>query len=173
MDSTDLIYLDYQATTPLDRRALEAMLPYFGERFANAASVQHRAGQEAAAAVELAREQVASSIGADPREIVFCSGATEADSLAIKGMTKRSERDRLIVLATEHPAVLEPARSMRRNGYEVIELEVDAAGQPSLSRLQEIVDERTLLVSVSAANNEIGSLPPSYRRGASGWEGRN
>ncbi len=160
MDSTDLIYLDFQATTPVDPRVLEAMLPYFSEQFANAASVQHAAGRATSAAVESAREQVAAAIGADRREIVFCSGATEADSLALKGLTKRSERDRLIVLATEHPAVLEPARSLRRSGYEVIELGVDAAGQASLADLRDAVDERTLLVSAAAANNEIGTLPP-------------
>jgi len=160
MASTDFVYLDYQATTPVDPRVLEAMLPYFGERFGNAASVQHAAGQDAAAAVESARERVARAIGADRREIVFTSGATEADSLALKGMTRGSERDRLVVLATEHPAVLEAARSLRRDGYEVIELAVDAAGQPSLSELRAAVDERTLLVSVAAANNEIGTLPP-------------
>lgn len=160
MDSTDLIYLDYQATTPVDPRVLKAMLPYFGERFGNAASVQHAAGRAASVAVEAAREQVAGSIGADRREIVFCSGATEADSLAIKGLTKGSERDRLVVLATEHPAILGPVRSLHRSGYEVVELDVDAAGQPSLLNLREAVDERTLLVSVAAANNEIGTLPP-------------
>lgn len=160
MDSTDLIYLDYQATTPVDPRVLKAMLPYFGERFGNAASVQHAAGRAASVAVEAAREQVAGSIGADRREIIFCSGATEADSLAIKGLTKGFERDRLVVLATEHPAVLGPVRSLHRSGYEVVELDVDAAGQPSLLNLREAVDERTLLVSVAAANNEIGTLPP-------------
>lgn len=160
MDSTDLIYLDYQATTPVDPRVLKAMLPYFGGRFGNAASVQHAAGRAASVAVEAAREQVAESLGADRREIVFCSGATEADSLAIKGLTKGSERDRLVVLATEHPAILGPVRSLHRSGYEVVELDVDVAGQPSLLNLREAVDERTLLVSVAAANNEIGTLPP-------------
>jgi cysteine desulfurase len=160
MDSTDLIYLDYQATTPVDPRVLEAMLPYFGDRFGNAASVQHEAGRAAGAAVDVAREQVAAAIGADRREIVFCSGATEADSLALKGLAKRSERDRVVVLATEHPAVLEPTRSLRRDDYDVVELEVDAMGQPSLAALRDAVDERTLLVSVAAANNEIGTLPP-------------
>src|SRR3954452_1821702 len=110
MDSTDLIYLDFQATTPVDPAVLKAMLPYFGERFGNAASVQHAAGRDAAAAVESAREQVAAAVGADRREIVFCSGATEADGLALKGLTNGSERHRVIVLATEHPAVLEAAR---------------------------------------------------------------
>lgn len=160
MDSTDLIYLDFQATTPVDPRVLEAMLPYFSERFANAASVQHAAGRTASAAVETAREGVAELIGADRREIVFTSGATEANSLALKGLTKGSERDRLVVLATEHPAVLESARSLRRSGYEVVELGVDSEGLPSLADLRRAVDERTLLVSVAAANNEIGTLPP-------------
>jgi cysteine desulfurase len=97
MDSTNLIYFDFQATTPVDPRVLEAMLPYFSERFANAASVQHAAGRTASAAVETAREGVAELIGANRREIVFTSGATEANSLACKGLTKGSERDRLLV----------------------------------------------------------------------------
>ena len=177
MDSTDLIYLDFQATTPVDprvleamlyagagrqqgERVLEAMLPYFSEQFGNAASIQHTAGRAAAAAAESAREQVARAIGADRREIIFTSSATEADGLALRGLTRASERDRLVVLATEHPAVSETARSLRRTGYGVVELGVDAAGQPSLSELRETVDERTLLVSVAAANNEVGTLPP-------------
>ena len=160
MSSPSPIYLDYQATTPVDPRVLRAMLPYFTESFGNAASVQHSAGRAASAAVEAARERVAELIGADRREIVFCSGATEADSLAMRGLTKGSERDRLVVLTTEHPAVLEAARSLRRDGYEVVELGVDGEGQPSLSDMREAVDERTLLVSVAAANNEIGTLPP-------------
>jgi cysteine desulfurase len=160
MDSTDLIYLDFQATTPVDPRVLEVMLPYFSERFANAASVQHVAGRAAVAAVASAREQVAEAIGADRREIIFTSGATEANSLALKGLTKGSERDRLVVLATEHPAVLESARSLRRSGYDVAELSVDGEGLPSLADLRRAVDKRTLLVSVATANNEIGTLPP-------------
>lgn len=159
MDSRDLIYLDFQATTPVDPRVLEAMLPYFSERFANAASVQHAAGRAASAAVETARVEVARLIEADRREIIFTSGATEANSLALKGLTKGSERDRLVVLATEHPAVLESARSLRRSGYGVVELRVDGEGLPPIAELREAVDERTLLVSVAAANNEIGTLP--------------
>ena len=160
MDATDLIYLDFQATTPVDPRVLEAMLPYFSERFANAASVQHAAGRHASAAVESAREQVAEAIGADRREIVFTSGATEANSLALKGLTKGFDRDRLVVLATEHPAVMESARSLRRSGYAVVELSVDGKGLPSLDDLRRVVDKRTLVVSVATANNEIGTLPP-------------
>ena len=160
MDSTNLIYLDFQATTPVDPRVLEAMLPYFSERFANAASVQHAAGRTASAAVETARKRVAELIGADRREIVFTSGASEANSLALKGLAKGFEKDRLVVLATEHPAVLESARSLGRSGYEVVELGVDSEGLPSLADLRRVVDEQTLLVSVAAANNEIGTLPP-------------
>lgn len=156
---SDAIYLDYQATTPVDPRVLEAMLPYFSERFANSASVQHEAGRNAAEAVERAREQIAGLLGADRRDIVLCSGATEANNLALKGLADGS-RHRLVVLATEHPAVLDTARSLARRGFELTELAVDSDGQPSLVDLEAAVDEHTLLVSVAAANNEIGTLPP-------------
>ncbi len=160
MDSMDLIYLDFQATTPVDPRVLEAMLPYFSEQFANAASVQSSAGRAASAAVERARQEVAELIGADRREIVFCSGATEANNLVLKGMADRADRKRIVVTAIEHLAVLDAARALRSQGFELIELEVDNEGQPSLEALREVVDERTLLVSIAAANNEIGTLPP-------------
>ena len=154
------IYLDYQATTPVDPRVLEAMLPYFSERFANPASVQHDAGRSAAEAVEHAREQIAGLLGADRREVVFCSGATEANNLALKGLAEDAERRHLVVLATEHHAVLDTAHSLARRGFEITELPVDSEGQPSLSALEEAIDENTLLVSIAAANNEIGTLPP-------------
>lgn len=154
------IYLDYQATTPVDPRVLEAMLPYFSERFANPASVQHNAGRSAAEAVEHAREQIATLLGADRREVVFCSGATEANNLALKGLAEDAERRRLVVLTTEHHAVLDTARSLARRGLEVTELSVDSEGQPLLSTLEAAIDENTLLVSIAAANNEIGTLPP-------------
>jgi cysteine desulfurase len=173
MNLMPLIYLDYQATTPVDARVLETMLPYFGERFGNPASIQHAAGLSASAAVESAREQVAGLIGSRRREIFFCSGATEANNLALKGLTRTTGRDRIVVLATEHAAVLEPARALARAGYDLVELRVDPEGQPSLSDLRDVVDERTLLVSASAANNEIGALPPlaeiaqiAHRQGA-------
>lgn len=155
------IYLDYQATTPVDPRVLDWMLPYFSERFANPASVQHRAGQQAADAVALAREQVAGLLGADRREIVFCSGATEANNLALKGLAADAgDRRRLITVATEHPAVLEPLRSLAADGFELCVLGVDHDGQPDLDELAAAVDEHTLLVTVAAANNEIGTLAP-------------
>lgn len=158
---TPPIYLDYQATTSVDPRVLGRMLPYFTERFANPASVQHQAGQQAAEAVEQSREQVAGLLGANRREIVFCSGATEANNLAIKGLAaRRGQRRRLITLSTEHPAVLGPLRALAGDGFELCVLGVDRDGQPDLDELTASVDELTLLVSVAAANNEIGTLPP-------------
>ncbi len=129
----ETIYLDYQATTPVDPRVLEAMLPYFSERFGNPASVQHDVGRDAGIAIDRAREQVAALIGADRREIVFCSGATEANNLALKGIAAGAERRHLVVLATEHPAVLDTARSLARDGFEVTELPVERDGQLSLT----------------------------------------
>jgi cysteine desulfurase len=163
MEPSTHIYLDYQATTPVDPRVLDAMLPFFGDRFGNPASVQHAAGESARLAVEEAREQVASLIGADRREIVLCSGATEASNLALKGLAGASERRHLIVSSIEHPAVLDVARSLRRHGFELTELPVDRDGQISLADLDEAISERTLLVSVGAANNEIGTLAPLGR----------
>lgn len=166
-----MIYLDHQATTPVDPFVLEAMLPYFSERFGNPASVQHRAGQQAAQAVEHARLQVADLLGADRREVYFCSGATEANNLALKGLAQTADRRRLVTFATEHLAVLDPLRMLARSELRV--LGVDRDGQPDLDELAATVDERTLLVSVAAANNEIGALPPlraiadiAHRRGA-------
>lgn len=155
-----MIYLDYQATTPVDPAALEAMLPYFSERFGNPASVQHQAGDQANEAVERARRQVAALLGADRREIFFCSGATEANNLALRGLAENADRRRVVTLATEHPAVLDPLRALADDGFEVSILGVDGEGQPDLDELSASVDERTLLVSVAAANNEIGTLPP-------------
>ncbi len=156
----DLIYLDYQATTPVDPRVVEAMLPYFSERFANPASVQHSLGQRASEAVGLAREQVATLLGADRREVIFTSGATEANNLALKGLADAAHRRHIVVLATEHPAVLDTARSLARHGFNLTELAVDSDGQPSLADLEATINDHTLLVSVAAANNEIGTLPP-------------
>ena len=154
------IYLDYQATTPVDPRVLEAMLPYFSERFANPASVQHDPGRSVAEAVELAREQAAALLGADRREIIFTSGATEANNLALHGLAACADRRQLVVLATEHPAILDTARSLAKRGFELVELAVDSDGQPSLTDLEAAVNEQTLLVSVATANNEIGTVPP-------------
>ncbi|HJU41557.1 MAG TPA: aminotransferase class V-fold PLP-dependent enzyme [Vicinamibacterales bacterium] len=157
-----MIYLDHHATTPVDARVLEAMLPYFTEKFGNAASKQHRFGWEANDAVEQARKQVAALIGASPKEIVFTSGATEANNLAIKGVGKarRAERDHLVTIVTEHKAVLDPMIRLEHEAWRVTVLPVSASGLLDLATLEEAVTERTALVSVMAANNEIGVLQP-------------
>jgi len=157
-----MIYLDHHATTPVDARVLEAMLPYFTEKFGNAASKQHRFGWEANEAVERARKQVAALIGASSKEIVFTSGATEANNLAIKGGAKarRNERDHLVTVATEHKAVLDPMTRLEHEAWRVTVLPVPASGLIDLAALEQAVTERTALVSVMAANNEIGVLQP-------------
>ena len=162
------VYLDNQATTPLDPRALEAMLPYFTEKFGNPHSTSHALGREAADAVEHARGQAAALIGADPREVVFTSGATESNNLAIKGAARflRDRRDRVVTLATEHKCVLESARRLEDEGFTVEILPVRADGLVDLDRLDAALDERTALVSVMAANNEIGVVQPLAEIGA-------
>jgi cysteine desulfurase len=155
----DHIYLDYQATTPVDRRVLSAMTPYFSERFGNPSS-QHAAGARAAAAIERARAQVAALIGAGRREIFFLSGATEANNLALKGLAARARRRHIVTTAIEHPAVLAPLRALASQGFEMTVLDVGPDGLPDLDMLAAAVDERTLLVSIAAANHEIGTLPP-------------
>lgn len=156
------IYLDNHATTPLDPRVLDAMLPYLRERFGNPASVQHRFGQEAAEGVETARADIAALIGADPREIVFTSGATESNNMAIKGAIRfrRSDRTHVVTLATEHKCVLESVRALEREGFAATILPVLPDGLADLDILARSIDERTALVSVMAAQNEIGVLQP-------------
>jgi cysteine desulfurase len=162
------IYLDYQATTPVDPRVLAAMLPWFSERFGNPHSSGHRFGEEAAEAVEAARAQVARLIGAEPREIVFTSGATEANNLAIKGAARflKGRRHRIVTLATEHKCVLESIRDLAAEGFEVEILPVERSGLVDFDRLDAALDERTALVSVMAANNEIGVVQDLTRVGA-------
>ena len=157
-----MIYLDHHATTPVDGRVIEAMLPYFAEKFGNAASRQHRFGWEANDAVERARKQVAALIGASGKEIVFTSGATEANNLAIKGAAKarRGERDHVVTVATEHKAVLDPVACLAGEGWQVTVLPVKRDGLVDLAALDAAITERTALVSVMAANNEIGVLQP-------------
>ncbi len=155
------IYLDNHATTRVDPRVLEAMLPFFGERYGNAASRHHAFGSDAHEAVETAREQVAALIGASPREIVFTSGATEANNLAIKGAAAMVTPDRHIVtVATEHHAVLDPCQRLESDGFRVTVLPVDGRGQTTRDQLAAALTEETILVSVMAANNEIGTLQP-------------
>jgi len=155
------IYLDNNATTRVDPRVLEAMLPYFTEFFGNPASQSHAFGQTAAQAVEKARESIAKHLNAhSPDEIVFCSGATESDNLALKGVAETcSDRgDHLITLVTEHKAVLESCRHLERQGFRVTYLGVGRDGLVDLQELADALTERTILVSVMAVNNEIGVL---------------
>lgn len=157
------IYLDHHATTPCDPRVVEAMLPYFGVRFGNASSATHRYGWEAEAAVEDARERLARAIGAsDPREIVFTSGTTESDNLAVQGIARAGRRrgDHLVISAIEHPAVLDTCEALEREGFTVTRLAVDERGLVDPAELAAVLSERTLLVSVMAANSEIGTLQP-------------
>ncbi|MEN3950673.1 aminotransferase class V-fold PLP-dependent enzyme [Iodidimonas sp. SYSU 1G8] len=154
------IYMDYQATTPLDPRVLEDMMPYLTGKFGNPHSSSHKYGWETADAVERARAQVAATIGAQEKEIVFTSGATESNNLAIKGAGRfyRKYRDHMITVATEHKCVLESMAAMEREGYSVTYLPVAADGIVDLDGLRESITERTLLVSVMSVNNEIGVI---------------
>jgi cysteine desulfurase len=156
------IYMDYHASTPVDPRALEAMLPYFTEHFGNAASRTHCFGWKADDAVEAARRQVAGLIGAGAKEIVFTSGATESNNLAIKGVAcaLRPRGNHLITVATEHKAVLDSCKHLQKDGFEVTCLPVRPDGLLDLDRLRDAITDRTILISVMAANNEIGVLQP-------------
>ncbi|HLW54899.1 MAG TPA: IscS subfamily cysteine desulfurase [Candidatus Angelobacter sp.] len=156
------IYLDNHATTPVDPRVLEAMLPYLSNKFGNAASHSHQFGWEAGSAVENARAQIARLIGALPREIVFTSGATESDNLALRGVAEacKSKGNHIITVVTEHKAVLDTCHHLEKIGYRVTYLPVGADGLIDLNRLQEALTDKTILVTVMAANNEIGVLQP-------------
>jgi cysteine desulfurase len=156
------IYMDYHATTPLDPRVLDAMLPYFREKFGNAASRNHAFGWEAEQAVEKARKQIAELIGASPKEIVFTSGATESDNLAIKGVAEMyAERgNHIITVTTEHKAVLDTCKRLSKHGCEVTFLRVQPDGLIDLDELRAAITDKTILISVMHANNEIGVLQP-------------
>ena len=162
------IYLDYHATTPVDPRVLDAMLPYFTDRFGNPASRQHAYGWQAQEAVEAARAQVASLIGATAGEIVFTSGASESNNLAIKGAacSLRDRGDHLITAATEHKSVLDSFKKLQAEGWRVTFLGVDRDGFIGLDELRSAITDRTVLVSVMAANNEIGTIQPLAEIGA-------
>jgi cysteine desulfurase len=156
------IYLDHHATTPLDERVLEAMMPYLREEFGNAASHTHAYGWRAEAAVDAARERLAELIGAaEPGEIVFTSGATESNNLAILGLAEtQSSRRHLVTVRSEHPSVLDPCRALARRGFECTELEVDGEGMVAPDLLESALRDDTFLVSVMMANNEIGVIQP-------------
>ena len=162
------IYLDCHATTPLDERVLAAMLPYFTQHFGNPASVAHQYGWEAEAAVQRSRQVLAEAIQASPEEIVFTSGATEANNLAIKGVAEAyfSKGRHLVTLQTEHSAVLDPCRYLQTLGFEVTILPVQPDGLLDLDILEKAIRPDTLLISVMAANNEIGVLQPLAEIGA-------
>jgi len=163
------IYLDYQATTPTDPRVVAAMLPYFTEKFGNAGSATHAFGHEAEAAVEQARAQIAALIGAEAREIVFTSGATESNNLAIKGAAqfhRAQGKDHIVTVATEHKCVLEAAKAMARDGFRLTILGVDGNGLVDPEEVRCAIDGRTAIVSVMAANNEIGVIPALGEIGA-------
>ncbi len=157
------VYLDNQATTPCDPRVLAAMLPWFTEQYGNPHSAEHQMGQDAAAAVETARAEVAALIGAEPREIVLTSGATEANNIAIKGAARHARRmgdprRRVITVATEHKCVLESVADTAEDGFEPVVLPVDPDGRLDPAVLRAALAEPTLLVSVMAANNETGVI---------------
>ena len=156
------VYLDYHATTPVDPRVLEEMLPYFCERFGNAASRQHAFGWEAEEAVDRARSRIAALINASAREVVFTSGATESNNLAIKGVARglRDRGDHLVTVATEHKSVLDSCRRLEKEGWKLTIVGVTGDGFVDLDQLRDAVTDRTVLVSVMAANNEIGVLQP-------------
>ncbi len=156
------IYLDNNATTPMDPRVLEAMTPYFLEHFGNAASRNHPFGWEAEEAVDYAREQVAKLVGADPKEIIFTSGATEGDNLAIKGVYEMyaSKGNHIITATTEHKAVLDTCKHIEKTGGEVTYLQVKRDGLIDLKELEAAIKPTTILISIMYANNEIGTVQP-------------
>lgn len=155
-----MIYLDHNATTPLDPQVLDAMLPYLRESYANASSL-HRGGRAARAAIDTARDQVADLVGAHPSQVLFTGGGTEANNLAIKGLAARLRPGRMLISAVEHPAVIEPAHSLRAQGWRVDSLAVDGDGVISVDALErELAAGDVRLVAAMAANNETGTLQP-------------
>jgi len=162
------IYMDYHATTPVDPRVLEAMMPFFNEKFGNAASRNHPFGWEAEEAVEEARKQVADLIGANPKEIIFTSGATESNNLAIKGAAEmyREKGNHVITCVTEHKAVIDTCKKLEKQGLRVTYLPVQKDGRISLDDLRAAITDRTILITIMTANNEIGVIQPIAEIGA-------
>jgi cysteine desulfurase len=157
----DRIYLDHNATTPIDPAVIAAMEPYLREVFGNPSSVEHEHGHAAALAVDRARGQVAETLGAQPKEIVFTGSCTEANNLAILGVARaRPDKKHIVTTVIEHPAILEPARALERDGWLVTYVPVDETGQVSVKAIANAITEDTALVSVMAANNEVGTLQP-------------
>lgn len=162
------IYLDYNATAPMDKRVLDEMMPYFTDVFGNAASRNHAYGWQAEQVVSKAREQIASILGANEKEIIFTSGATESDNLAILGVAEfhKEKGNHIITAPTEHKAVIDPCRYLEQKGYEVTYLDVDKEGCIDLQQLEDSITDKTILMSLMAANNEIGTLHPLKEIGA-------
>ena len=156
------IYMDYHATTPVDTEVLDAMLPFFSEKFGNPASKQHHFGWSVEAVVEISRTSIGNAIGAESREIVFTSGATEANNLAIKGVAEayHAKGKHIITVQTEHKSVLDSCKHLEKHGFEVTYLSVDSYGMISLEELQKAIKPTTILVSIMFANNEIGTIQP-------------
>jgi cysteine desulfurase len=156
------IYLDYQATTPLDPRVLEAMMPYFTYKFGNPHSRSHSYGWEAEEGVEKARAQVAKLIGADEKEVIFTSGATESNNLAIRGVAEfyKDRKNHVVTTVTEHKCVLDTCRHLEQNGFEVTYLPVQKNGIIDLDVLRAAITDKTVVVSIMAVNNEIGVIQP-------------
>jgi cysteine desulfurase len=156
------IYLDYHATTPVDRRVLDAMLPFFSDTFGNAASKTHSYGWDAADAVQQAREQVAGLVGVSAKEICFTSGGTEANNLALQGVARarRARGEHIVTVCTEHSSVIDTARHLEQDGFRVTFLPVGRDGLIDLNQLEDALTDRTILVSIMAGNNEIGVLQP-------------
>ncbi len=156
------IYMDHNATTPMDPRVLEAMMPYFTKVYGNAASRSHQYGWEAEEAVEKARQQIADLIGCTTKEIVFTSGATESDNLALMGIAEMyaSKGNHIITLPTEHKAIIDTCKYLERHGKEVTYLSVDEFGMVDLEALRNAIKDTTILVSIMMANNEIGTIQP-------------
>src|SRR4051812_33229748 len=149
------IYLDYHATTPVDPRVVDAMLPYFTQYFGNAASRHHAFGWKAEEAVEEARDQIAGLIGATGKEIIFTSGATESNNLALKGVASayRGQGNHIITSVTEHTAVIDPCKRLEREGFRVTFMPVDQFGRVTADQVEEAITDKTILVSIMAANN--------------------
>ena len=162
------IYMDHHATTPVDPRVLDAMMPYLTRAFGNAASRSHVFGWEAEAAVDEARRQVAVGMGASPKEIVFTSGATESDNLAILGAARayKSKGNHVVTGATEHHAVLDSCHELEREGFEVTYLAPDRTGRIEAGQVADAIRDETVLVSLMLANNEIGTIHPLAEIGA-------
>ena len=162
------IYLDYQATTPTDPRVVEAMLPWFNAKFGNPHSRSHAYGWQAEEACEIGRRHIANLIGASEKEVIFTSGATESNNLAIKGVARfyKDKKTHIITTKTEHKCVLDSCRHLEKEGFEVTYLDVDETGLVSLDDLKSAIREETVIVSVMMINNEIGTIQPIKEIGA-------